>query len=132
MNKDEIIKKTLDEMRGERGLLRRSEDQRDDDIDEYEDLVIATLLERLPEGDSQTCKDFKDIDVPCCESCHRGYAHYEMHLENLPGCGKAWVCCAVRGVLLRRAAASRASNPGLDITATHPARPDNTDKGQRE
>jgi len=100
MTKIEIIEATLQAMRSDHGLLA-PEDSDDGNSDEYEALVIATLTERLPDSDFQTCKDFRHLGASCCESCHVHYAHYDMYLEDLSDGSKAWLCCAVRSALLR-------------------------------
>lgn len=66
MTKDEIIWTTLQAMRGDNGLLARTE-RGDHDLDDYEAIVIATLTERLPEGDIKACVDFQLLGVECCQ-----------------------------------------------------------------
>jgi len=106
MKKEEIIKHTLMEMKGADGLLHNNFG---DDCDDYVDLVIATLSKRLPEGELKICKDFRILGVSCCECCHKGYAHYEMSLEELKDGSRAWMCCTVRYVLRKRGAVSQAA-----------------------
>ncbi len=111
MNKDDIIKNTLTEMSREDGLLRNNcGDNLDVETQDYVDLVIATLAERLPQGELKTCKDFNNFGVACCECCHRGYAHYDMSLEDLTDGGKAWLCCSVRGALREKGAISESQD----------------------
>jgi len=70
------------------------------DEPDYEEHVLETLHEKLPEGvDIKTCDDFKQLGVECCETCHRDYPHYEMSLIDLPDGGKAWVCDHVKWAL---------------------------------
>ena len=64
-------------------------------LDEYDrSIAIPELKKRLPDSDIMTCKDL-DFPVECCDSCHYFYAHYDMHLVELPDARKAWICCAV-------------------------------------
>jgi hypothetical protein len=92
MKKSDIIAKTLADMQREHKLG-------DEDLQG----VIATLNERLPEGESRICAEF-DLNVACCEICHIFYAHYEMYAVELPGVGNAWICCAVRSFLFPKTA----------------------------
>jgi hypothetical protein len=100
VTKNEIITKTLAEinraLEGVGGLERHPNEELD-----YEDLVIATLRERLPDDDVNNCEDFEGLRAQCCDTCHRFYPHYDMYLENLPTGGRAWLCCAVRAAFLR-------------------------------
>jgi hypothetical protein len=100
MTKNEIITMTLAAMKLDCGDIRASELTPNGELD-YEDLVIATLREQLPDDDVNTCEDFEGLKAQCCETCHRFYPHYDMYLENLPTGGKAWLCCVVRAALLR-------------------------------
>jgi hypothetical protein len=100
MRREDIIKDTLAEMGREDGLLRDNcGDELDVEVQDYVDLVITTLADRLPHGDLKTCLDFNSFGVACCSCCHRGYAHYDMALEDLKEGGKAWLCCSVRSAL---------------------------------
>ena len=92
MTKADIISRTLrDEMERIPPDREPSSDER-----EYEEIVIAELNRRLPDGvDIKTCDDFRPLNVGCCETCHHFYSHYEMKLIDLPDGGKAWVCDAV-------------------------------------
>jgi hypothetical protein len=116
MNKDEIIKSTLTEMGRENGLLRNCGDELDVEAQDYVDLVIATLADRLPQGELKTCKDFNSFGVACCECCHRGYAHYDMSLEELNDCSRAWLCCSVRNALCKVGAISQSADTSTDAT----------------
>ena len=98
MKKDEIIQTTLHAMRQDRSLLP-CEDTGDDDWDDHQDLVIATLTERLPDLDFRTCADFGELGVECCHTCHTLYPYYEMYIEDLPDGSKAWICCFIRSAL---------------------------------
>jgi hypothetical protein len=92
MTKAEIISKTLREIRP---MPPENEPPYSDEPD-YEEIVIAGLRGRLPEGvDIKTCEDFKHLGVECCETCHKFYPHYEMKLIELPDGAPAWVCDAV-------------------------------------
>jgi hypothetical protein len=98
VTKNEIISKALAEMNRHYGEIGGSEGDPNEELD-YEELVIATLREQLPDADVNTCEDFKGLKAQCCETCHRFYPHYDMHLENLSTGGKAWICCVVRAAL---------------------------------
>jgi hypothetical protein len=100
MTKNEIITKTLLEMHQDCGDIGGSERDPNEELD-YEELVIVTLREQLPDDDVNTCEDFAGLKTHCCETCHRSYPHYDMYLENLPTGGKAWLCCVVRAALLQ-------------------------------
>jgi len=100
MTKNEIIDATLKAMREDQGLLAIGEAD-DDDTNEYEAIVIATLMERLPEGDVRTCDNFRHLGVECCNICHTFYAHYDMYLETGPDGNHAWICCSVRSSLFK-------------------------------
>jgi hypothetical protein len=89
VNKADIIAKTLGEM------VRH----REPDPEYVATVVVLTLNERVPEGDSKLCEDFKHLNVKCCPTCHTFYAHYEMEAIDLPEGGKAWLCHAVRCAL---------------------------------
>lgn len=69
------------------------------DADDYDSVVLATLAERLPEGDIKTCEDLS-LGVECCGTCHEFYPHSDMYLETLPTGEVAWICCRVRSALL--------------------------------
>lgn len=84
MTKAQIIEKTLDEIG--RARLELGE----------EEVVIAELGRRLPDGaDIKTCGDIKNLGVEC-DDCHTVYPHYDMSLIDLPVGGKAWVCDSVK------------------------------------
>jgi hypothetical protein len=99
MTKNEIITKTLAEMKQDRGNICGSECAPNEELD-YEELMIVTLREQLPDDDVSTCEDFEGLKAQCCETCHRFYPHYDMYLEDDPAGGKAWLCCTVRAALL--------------------------------
>ena len=99
MTKDEIIAASLLAMRRVQGLLAARE-AGDGNTDEYEDVVIAALAERLPEGDIKTCDDLRHLGIECCNICHTSYPHYDMYLERVPDGRRCWVCCSVRSALL--------------------------------
>jgi hypothetical protein len=98
MTKDEIIRATIWAMRERHGLPATGKTG-DDDWDNYEANVIATLTERLPDRDIETCADFGELDVECCHTCHTCYPHYDMYNEDLSDGKKAWICCFVRSAL---------------------------------
>jgi hypothetical protein len=89
VTKADIITKTLADMAH----------KHEGDPDYVAAVVLPALNERVPEGDSKTCGDFKHLDVECCDTCHTFYAQYEMEAIDLPEGGKAWVCHAVRCAL---------------------------------
>lgn len=67
------------------------------DEPDYEEIVIAELNRKLPEGmEIKTCEDFKRLNVVCCNTCHNFHPHYEMRLIDLPDGSPAWVCDTVR------------------------------------
>jgi len=99
VTKNQIITKTLAEMKQGCGDTVRSEPDPNEELD-YEELVISTLREQLPDDDVNTCEDFERLKTRCCDTCHRFYPHYDMYLDDLPTGGKAWLCCAVRAALL--------------------------------
>lgn len=90
MKKADIIAKTIHDMarKHERDAQYKAE------------VVVPTLNERVPEGDSKTCEDFKHLNLECCETCHTFYAHYEMDAVDLPDGSKAWICHAVKSALI--------------------------------
>jgi hypothetical protein len=100
VTKNEIITKTLAEMSQHFCDDGGAECGHDEEPD-YEELVIATLREQLPDDDVNTCEDFEGLKAQCCETCHRFYPHYDMYLESLPTGAKAWLCCAARAALLQ-------------------------------
>jgi hypothetical protein len=98
MTKSEIIELTLKQMSYEESPpLDATADYLGHEG--YDDVVIAILRERLPQGDIKTCDDLEYLDVECCGSCH-DYPHYEFSLETLPDSSKAWICCSVRRAFL--------------------------------
>jgi hypothetical protein len=99
MTKSEIIAITLRALHEDQGLLA-AEEPGCESLEDYEDVVIVTLQERLPEGNIQVCEDFKGLNVKCCQTCHTFYPHYEMAVVDLSDGGKAWLCCPVRSALL--------------------------------
>lgn len=99
MTKNDIITQTLAEMYREHEPNARTQSARDESA-EYEDIVIATLRDQLPDDDLRTCGDFLALRAKCCNVCHQFYPHYDMYLETLPNGAKAWVCCSVRSALL--------------------------------
>ncbi|MDP9049110.1 MAG: hypothetical protein M3O31_00080 [Acidobacteriota bacterium] len=38
-------------------------------IEGYDDFVTATLVELLPSGNIESCKDFNELGVECCHTC---------------------------------------------------------------
>jgi hypothetical protein len=61
----------------------------------YRKVIVEELERRLQETVVKVCSDFRYLGVPCCESCHVGYAHYDMELITLSDQTSAWLCCAV-------------------------------------
>jgi hypothetical protein len=67
------------------------------DEPEYQELVIAELDRKLPNGvEIKTCEHFRHLNVKCCDTCHNFYPHYEMKVIDLPDGSPAWVCDTVR------------------------------------
>jgi hypothetical protein len=97
MTKQDLIELTLKTMHNSR-YSNPTEEPGGQDADEYDEVVLTALTERLPEGDIKTCEDLS-LGVECCETCHTFYPHYEMYFETLPGGGSAWICCGVRRAL---------------------------------
>lgn len=89
LNKKDIIEKTLRDMHS----------SADPAAPDYDEEVVAYLQERVPEGDSKTCEDYKYLNVECCEICHTFMAHTEMDLVALPEEGNAWICHTVHSAL---------------------------------
>jgi len=99
MNRDQLIVKTLEDMRGYEISRKEEFYQQSPELDEYDrDITIPELMKRLPDRDILICRDL-DFPVECCESCHYFYAHYDMYLVDLLDGRKAWICCSVRRAL---------------------------------
>jgi hypothetical protein len=62
--------------------------------------VNDVLSARLTESEYLTCAEL-DLDVNCCETCHKHYPHYEMWDITLCDGRHAWVCDPFRDVLMR-------------------------------
>jgi hypothetical protein len=88
MTRNEIVEKTLTEIRSR---FEGREEPYSEEPD-HEEIVIATLRERLPETDIKTCEDFQLVQAQCCETCHTFYPHYDMKVIDLPDGSRAWVC----------------------------------------
>ena len=99
MTKNEVIRATLQAMRGDKGLLAT----RSQEAAAYESVVVTTLNERLPTSEFKTCADFA-LGVECCETCHTFCPHYDMYFERLSTREHAWICCSVRSALCAIAA----------------------------
>jgi hypothetical protein len=112
VTKNEIIAKTLMEMRRNQVNNQNDGFNPNEEID-YDELVIPVLRERLPDQDIKTCEDFNNLKATCCDTCHTFYAHADMHLENLPTGGMAWICCSVRTALLELS--KRSQNPADEV-----------------
>lgn len=97
ITKQELIDQMLTAMRNSPYSNDAEHAGGQDGVD-YDAIVLATLNERLPEGDIKTCEDLS-IDVQCCDICHSVYPHYDMYVEDLPDGSKAWICCRVRSAL---------------------------------
>jgi hypothetical protein len=74
-------------------------------IEDFVDHVIATLAQKLPDGEIQTCDDFKNLGIECCDGCHLYHPETGMTLVPLTDGRKAWVCCSLRPALLEPDAA---------------------------
>jgi hypothetical protein len=135
MNRDQIIAKTLGDMRAYMNPVEDSEPASADRIDENDrnvfiqesepgsvgrteeydrDVFIPEMQKRLPEGEIVICDDLL-LDVECCPPCHGFYPHYDMYLVELPDGRAAWICCAVRGVLFPETAIADDSPEALDF-----------------
>jgi hypothetical protein len=89
MTKDDIIRKTLQDLRI---TILRTEPPYSDEPE-----LETYLANRLPDGeDIKTCGDFKHLGATCCEVCHHSYPVSDMYLIDLPDGSKAWVCDQVR------------------------------------
>jgi hypothetical protein len=85
MKRDELIAKTMKECRAPVSYkLNTSRPE---------------LERRLPQAEILTCADFVDLKGECCETCHRMYPHYEMHVIEFLDGKFGWICCRVRSVL---------------------------------
>jgi hypothetical protein len=117
MNRNQIIVKTLEDMRGYEWSQREEfyrQSAEAEELDRYDrDTTIPELMKRLPDSDIMSCKDL-DFPVECCDSCHYFYAHYDMHLVELPDARKAWICCAVLRALFHEPRESDYSQ-GVDL-----------------
>lgn len=98
MTRSEIIELTIERMGIEEnclhadaiGLVR---------MEEFADHVIAVLAQQLPDGEIQTCEDFKNLGIECCDGCHLYHPHTGMKLVTLADGCKAWLCCDLRTAL---------------------------------
>jgi hypothetical protein len=98
VTRDQVIEMTLRRMRQAGGLLA-GENIDTRGSDGYEDIVVTTLSERLPDGEFSACEDFSYLRVDCCAVCHGQYAHYDMYVERMPGSQLAWICCTIWSAL---------------------------------
>jgi hypothetical protein len=103
MTKAEIIATTLHAMRRDEDPIHAVESSVHL-LDEYENFVVATLIERLPDGDIATCDDFHHIQAGCCSICHTLYPQDDMYIAVTGRGQKAWVCCSARLRLVNRVA----------------------------
>ena len=98
MIRSEIIQRTIESMGIEEGSYADPADSvRSED---FVDHLIATLAQQLPDGDINTCEDFKDLGIRCCATCHYYHPETGMKLVTLPDGSKAWLCCELRTALL--------------------------------
>ena len=74
-------------------------------IEDFVDHVIATLAQKIPDGEIETCEDFKGLGIECCDGCHLYHPETGMTLVPLTDGRKAWVCCSLRSALLEPEAA---------------------------
>ena len=115
MNRDQIITKTLDDMRCYENSVEDREPGSADRAAEYDrDVFIPEMLKRLPEGEITTCDELL-LDVECCPACHGFYPHYDMHVVELPDGRKGWICCAVRRVLFPETAIAKDDPEFVDL-----------------
>jgi hypothetical protein len=75
-------------------------------IEDFVDHVIATLAQKIPDGEIETCEDFKGLGIECCDGCHLYHPETGMTLVPLTDGRKAWVCCSLRPALLEANAAT--------------------------
>lgn len=62
-------------------------------IEDFVDNVIAALAQQLPDGEIQTCEDFRHLGIACCYASHNSYCpHVDMTLVTLADGSKAWIC----------------------------------------
>lgn len=70
-------------------------------VEDFVNDVIASLAQQLPDGEIQTCADFKDLGIACCDASHHSYCpHVDMKVVTLTDGSKAWLCCNLRTALL--------------------------------
>jgi hypothetical protein len=119
MSRDQIITKTLDDMRSYLNSDEDSEPGSADSTDAYDsdvfiqesepgsvgrtaeydrDVFIPEMQKRLPAGDIVTCEDL-GLEIECCPICHGFYPHYDMDVVRLADGRTGWICCAVRQAL---------------------------------
>jgi hypothetical protein len=99
MNRDQIITKTLDDMRCyENSVEDREPGSADRDAEYNRDVFIPEMEKRLPAGDIVTCAELR-LEIECCPPCHGFYPHYDMHVVRLADGRTGWICCAVRRFL---------------------------------
>jgi hypothetical protein len=115
MNRDQIIAKTLDDMRRYETDFENREPGSAVRDDEYNrSIFIPEMLKRLPDGDITTCGELRP-GVECCPTCHGLYPHYEMYVVELPDGRTGWICCAVRRVLFPDTAIADDSPEALEL-----------------
>ena len=79
--------------------MKRVSSEREPTSDErdYERIVVAELMRRLPEGEGiKSCEGFKHLGVQCCDTCHNFYPHDEMSVIDLPDGVKGRLCDPVK------------------------------------
>ena len=70
--------------------------------DAYSEIIQAALEKRLAEAEYLTCEDFDHFDVTCCTAGCESEPHYERIDVTLDEGQHAWVCCAIRDILIRQ------------------------------
>ena len=115
MNRDQIIAKTIVDMRHHEDPDVDHEPGSDDAAAEYDrDVFIPEMLKRLPEGEITTCDELGLTDK-CCDSCHAYYPHYDMEVVELSDHRTGWICCAVRRFLVPQTSIPEDAQEDVDL-----------------
>lgn len=115
MNREQIITKTLDQMRlYEISFEGHEPGSNDRDAKYNKDVFFPEMMKRLPEGEITTCEELQ-LDVECCPTCHGLYPHYEMDLKTIPDGRTGWICCAVDRALFPETAVAYDSPEALEL-----------------
>jgi hypothetical protein len=115
MNRNQIIAKTLDDMRAyETDFENSAPGSADRDAEYNRDIFNPEMLKRLPDGDITACEELQ-LETGCCPTCHGLYPHYEMNVVNLPDGRTGWICCAVKRALFPETAIAYNSPESLEL-----------------